>query len=563
VLHRLRAAIDSHSYLETYHNPETRVVIVFVHGIWGNYKETWAATPLQLVSSPVLALADYGSFGYGTTYIDFAKPDRVVDQFVLWARTNLARYQQIFLVAHSMGGLIVRDACARLALSDVRDDRQLYSKIRHCFLVAVPLSGSWLARLLNRIPPLRWLNQKIPYLAQSAVSPSSMSRYRAALERAEVLGVQRPRFALFIGTDDILVSEPHAWAVTKDDRYEGPVPGSHESIKVDQDANSTLIRRITQVITDDVLSGAGTQKAIRDLTAKLEAPGRQAAPVPQDRVKHSRDVLLISCSAGKSNEGRHTHPGVGGIAQQVADQQVAILTLQLRVKIMNLIQQGSIDGVEFEQGNRAARPENAMLALGPDFGGALNSPRYLPAFLRYRGRTYQASEEEWRGFFARPVGNRPDILIMSGLYGLLPAEENIQNYDCHITDLDTQSGFTVRDYWGRILTDILVSHLEWLEQQGYTIGRIFDVLSEYSYQTAIDWQAIYPRWPVMHRVFERRAGRNALANMGRWLQTIIADPSSIRGLKADEFFEVREFLDPDQMAFETRLGESRLAVARE
>jgi hypothetical protein len=172
-------------------------------------------------------------------------------------------------------------------------------------------------------------------------------------------------------------------------------------------------------------------------------------------------------------------------------------------------------------------------------------------------------EDEWRVFFARPAEERPDIVIMSGLYGLLPAEESIQNYDCHITDLDTQTGFTVRDYWGRILTDILISHLEWLEHEGWTIGRVFDLLSEHSYQTAIEWQAIYPRWSVMHRVFEHRAGRNALANMGRWFQTVVADPALIQGLVPDQLFDVPQFVDNDRMAFERRLGESPLTVTRE
>ena len=38
------------------------------------------------------------------------------------------------------------------------------------------------------------------------------------------------------------------------------------------------------------------------------------------------------------------------------------------------------------------------------------------------------------------------------------------------------------------------------EQQGTRIARIFDLLSERSYQETINWQKVYPRWAVLHRV---------------------------------------------------------------
>jgi Peroxide stress protein YaaA len=229
---------------------------------------------------------------------------------------------------------------------------------------------------------------------------------------------------------------------------------------------------------------------------------------------------------------------------------------------MGLLQSGRIDGTEFKEGNRAGRPENRALVLGPDFGGAINEPKYLPAYWRYSGRTYQASRDDWTTFSNFPESLRPSILIMSGLYGLIPFDEYIQNYDCHITDTDLQTGQPVLKYWGSTLTDILLSHCDRLESEGMKVGPIIDLLSEKSYQEAIDWQRVYSQQSVLHRVFQKKSDREALVNMGIFLRTLLREPMKASRLVPDQFFDEPEFLEPDRIAFERKLGASPLAVAR-
>lgn len=95
------------------------------------------------------------------------------------------------------------------------------------------------------------------------------------------------------------------------------------------------------------------------------------------------------------------------------------------------------------------------------------------------------------------------------------------------------------------------------------MGRVIDCLSERSYQDAVDWQKIYPRWNVLHRVFEKRAGRGSLANLGVFVRHIVQDPAVLHQIRPDEFIVEPNFPEPDRIAFESHLRESPLLVARD
>lgn len=298
---------------------------------------------------------------------------------------------------------------------------------------------------------------------------------------------------------------------------------------------------------------------------------REAAIAPEPKVsratgrRHVRDVIILSCSAHKRSDGETLHPRRGGVSEIVANPVAAERAIQTRVQIREKILRGQIDGTEFQEGNRLGRPQNQALIFGPDFGGKINEARYLPAYWRYMGRTYTATREEWENFKRLDEDVCPSVLIISGLYGLIPIDEYIQNYDVHLTDreLGTEPSSMVREHWVPSVTAILLSHLDWLEASGWEIGRVIDLISERSYQLDIDWGSVYPRTQVLHRVFEHRAGRDALANIGVVVRNIIRDPSKLSSFEADKFYEEPDFIDPDRLAFETHLDASPLKVTRE
>lgn len=554
--HRVHLIIDEHSFLDTYHQDEVKSVIIFIHGILGDYKETWNSTPSTMKGERTLSSFDFGSFGYNTDILDFRKPDAAAIQLILWKRAHLAKYENIFIVAHSMGGLIVRMACDLLVRSEHDDDLSLLSKIKHCFFVAVPVSGSWAAQLLAAFPYLKQLNHKLPFLARPTINGQDLSEhYRQAIVLAKQRGLARPKFSHFVGMKDKVVDAPGEQDLTEDDRFEGYVDGDHNSIKSDMTENSTLIRRIIQVVTKctapqpvpATLSSYNNTLALPLARTHLSIPPRRRAAAN----KGTRDILIIPCSATKESREGDLHPRTGGIQNGLTDPRLIAKVFETRVRIRTLIESGVLEGGEFKEGNRVLGRQNKKLYLGPDFGTDVNKARFLPANQRYLGRCYQASTEEWRQFFALDESERPDILIVSGLYGLFPADEYIQSYDVHLTDLDLSQQRTVQSYWHDILTEVLFSRLDWIEQRGYKIGRVFDLLTEDLYRAVLNWPQIYERCTVLHQAFEKRRGREALDNTGIWLRKLIISPNSLSEIEPDQFYRDAEFLHQDCCVFKT------------
>jgi pimeloyl-ACP methyl ester carboxylesterase len=113
-VNRKQRIIDGISTLDSFDDPSVTQIIVFIHGIFGSSNETWKSTPTQLMTSPQFSKSDYGSYGYASRIIEWKRPESFVEQLVLWMRTHLSAYNEIFLVCHSMGGLFARHAIIRM-----------------------------------------------------------------------------------------------------------------------------------------------------------------------------------------------------------------------------------------------------------------------------------------------------------------------------------------------------------------------------------------------------------------------------------------------------------------
>lgn len=564
-LPRVRTDIDGRSFLEVYPDGQSSTAVLFVHGFLGNTRGTWADTPQTLMTLPVLADADWGSFGYRTSLVYRRDVRQTFDEFILWVRAHARQYKNIFFITHSMGGLLVRELCSVLGTSQDPNDIDLFSSIRRAFLIAPPIGGAVWARRIARVPLAKRLNSHLSFLAEPEKFVAEFPAYENAVTAAKSAGRPYPLFSIFIGTEDGVVQDILHEALISDDVYEGPVVGNHSTLKVDLTVNSTLVKRIVQIISDDLrrrnMSGTGGGK-IANAPPSIARDQTATGQSNSEGTRESKPIILISCSAHKRTDREILHPKKGGLPAALEDNALVISAIQTRAQIMGLLQSGRIDGTEYKEGNRAGRPENRALILGPDFGGAINEPKYLPAFWRYSGRTYQASKDEWENFIQFPDKNRPSILILSGLYGLIPFDEYIQNYDCHITDTDTVSGQRILDYWGVTITDTLLSHCDRIEVGGGKVGPIIDLLSERSYQNAIDWTRVRHRCSVLHRVFENKSDRDALVNVGIFLRTLLRQPGRAATLVADAFIDEPDFIDADRIAFEREIGASPLEVAR-
>ena len=159
-------------------------------------------------------------------------------------------------------------------------------------------------------------------------------------------------------------------------------------------------------------------------------------------------------------------------------------------------------------------------ALRPEFGGIDNAPRYLPAHRRYMGRAFQVQAQSGRS--SSPSRSR--------------------------------SGCPLQSYWQELLTPLLMSHLSHLERSGTKVRNVINLLVEDFYSSAIDWTEISGRWPVLHQRFEKASGREALDNVGVWLQKVVTQPAVLRTLQPDTFYEDPRFAERDRVRFEPHRG---------
>ena len=216
-----------------------------------------------------------------------------------------------------------------------------------------------------------------------------------------------------------------------------------------------------------------------------------------------------------------------------------------------MIESGKLTGNEFDEGNRAYRQQNRKLVPGPDFGGVRNEEVYLPGYRRYCGRFYQATKDEWEQFYAITPSQRPAIFVVSGLYGLFSANQLIQNYDCHLSDIDKNTGKTIASYWQEILTKVLIARIQKLENDGFQTGTVYDFLCEPVYQQIFDWDTLKNNWPVRRLLFKNLSGREALDNSGVLLREIIKNPLQLANNTDDHYHQNNQFAVQDSFIYQS------------
>lgn len=124
--------------------PTQKYLLLFVHGFGGNSSETWKAhgsteSWIQMIGSDIEMSSftaksfDYPSGCYETRFIipELSKP---LIQDIFQASE---KFTEIYIVAHSMGGLLTMSA-----LGDIyRDDPRVFNKIKAVILCGVPFHG--------------------------------------------------------------------------------------------------------------------------------------------------------------------------------------------------------------------------------------------------------------------------------------------------------------------------------------------------------------------------------------------------------------------------------------
>ena len=267
-------------------------------------------------------------------------------------------------------------------------------------------------------------------------------------------------------------------------------------------------------------------------------------------------LILVSCSRDKATGPGRPYESETFIEALPVSMRLKVL--EMRASVRNLIKNGNVDDLYQREGNRKDRASNQRLAAGPDFGGREQLPVYLKARERYQGRFFSRMvDDDWAKI--KELGY--DVLILSGLYGWLLPDEMIQNYDCHLSDrVKTEDRvMSLGSMWRVLLTEALVSYVD-IKKIDYVI----DLLSEESYQNAIDWPRLN-KVSVLHRIFKKRSGPNIVPYLALYFKNelLSAKAEDLPARIRPGLFIEKDYFEGDQLVFESSIDEIGEGVARE
>ena len=136
--------------------------VVFVHGLGGHFRDTWKRFPDLLDSDPDLPTMQILLAGYNAAPLPWTNSIKSEGQrFISNLRSLFVRDEELFLVGHSMGGLVILHGLVQ-ELIDTRAEVAPVNAVRHVTLYASPVLGAQVAAILNAVA-------KIPVVG-SAVS---------------------------------------------------------------------------------------------------------------------------------------------------------------------------------------------------------------------------------------------------------------------------------------------------------------------------------------------------------------------------------------------------------
>ncbi|QTA77838.1 Alpha/beta hydrolase fold-containing protein [Desulfonema limicola] len=130
-------------------NPDNRSIAIFIHGFTGNYEKTWGRLPLLLLNDQNLIKYDFLFWGYPTKF--FGK-NETIDNIADHLKTEIdflnKPFDQIILVGHSMGGLVIRAYIVQALLDGKGDD---LNNIKDILLFGTPNDGILKAQFVPKI----------------------------------------------------------------------------------------------------------------------------------------------------------------------------------------------------------------------------------------------------------------------------------------------------------------------------------------------------------------------------------------------------------------------------
>jgi tetratricopeptide (TPR) repeat protein len=275
--------------------PVNNSVILFVHGFAGEAETTFGNIPQYIKEEDRMKGWDMFSVGYSSNQMPSlgigiwaAIPDisKLGDFFNTTIRNQFAKYQQIAIVAHSMGGLVIQKAILEL-------DTSFRNKIKYILLFGTPSNG------LNKAGIIKFWNRQLRDMANNGEFVTGLRK-----KWSETFTAGYPfEFRVVAGTDDEFVPIASSQGPF-DKKYCEVVSGNHLAIVKPDDKNHAGYQLIIATLTKTAFNNPFTDKeAINILLGDNSAVVEKLLPEKDKLDKKGLAKLIFALeSLGKSED---------------------------------------------------------------------------------------------------------------------------------------------------------------------------------------------------------------------------------------------------------------------
>ncbi len=259
-------------------------LILFVHGFTGDAEDTWTNANgnefpnLLLANSDIQSQFDVASYSYFTTLLDLfaqAKEKARWLKSIIRSKTHtkeknleiselsndlhnhlrftLEGYDNVYVIAHSMGGLITKN----LITQEIKDSG--VTKVRLFLSLAVPHNGASMAVLGGIISGNLQINNLNP-----------VGQFINTLNQSWVNLDLKPTTKYFYGSYDQYVTKHSAIAIDKIEKDIVSVQADHNSICKPENAEALICKSVTRFIIEEHKSTKLDEAGFQSLTDDKE-----------------------------------------------------------------------------------------------------------------------------------------------------------------------------------------------------------------------------------------------------------------------------------------------------
>ncbi|KAJ3578212.1 hypothetical protein NPX13_g2351 [Xylaria arbuscula] len=244
--------------LKVVHRPTSsrRVDVIFVHGLGGSSRKTWSRhgdpnlfwpgtfLPLEpdIKEARILTFGYNSSFGRGSgkskmSMLDFAK-DLLYDMKYAIDETTIPNSENLHLgerpiifVAHSMGGLIVKEAY----MQGQNDPAyaEIIAAVSSMIFLSTPHRGTNLAEALNRILRVSFVSNPMQFISELSAGSQTLQKlneqFRHVAPRLEVVSFYETRPTSMVKTN-VMVLEKDSSVLGYPGEVSKPLDGDHHDV---------------------------------------------------------------------------------------------------------------------------------------------------------------------------------------------------------------------------------------------------------------------------------------------------------------------------------------------